>query len=193
MLFILLPFLSSLLQIYFLPALPRTLGFSAIICGFIGYLPYAIFNYLKNILKFSLKSSFVLLIFFLNNIIIVFFNLKIPSMDKFIMTFILSVLFIYFTYVNRLGIKQMMSVLAFDRIKNLFKDSSFALAYRLLLISLAMIYLFLLLPALIPPEITIGNSLINIFSHYIGYTFGIFMPLTIESLKWVIKKLPRID
>jgi hypothetical protein len=51
------------------------------------------------------------------------------------------------------------------------------------LISLTIKYLFYL-PVLIPPEIVIGKGVLNIFSHYLGYTFGTFTPTIIRSLKW---------
>jgi len=59
MLLLLLPIISSLLIICFLPALKTpgiyVLGFSLITSGFAGYSIYAIFNYLKNVLKIPFK------------------------------------------------------------------------------------------------------------------------------------------
>jgi len=188
LLLLLLPILSSLL-IIFLPAfrVPGVyfLGFSVITSGFEGYSIYAVFSYLRNVLKFSFNSSFILLVFSLNNMIVLL-NLKIPSTYQFIMISaftILLFLFVYSIYVNRLGIKQMMYMLTLNRIKSLFKGGCLVSAYRLLLILLVIKYLFSL-PVLIPPEILIGGSVINIFSHYVGYTFGTFTPIIIGSLKW---------
>jgi hypothetical protein len=188
MLLLLLPIISSLLIICFLPALRMpgiyVLGFSVITSGFAGYSIYAIFNYLRNVLKIPLNSSFILLIFSLNNMIILP-NLKIPSTEQFIMLLastLLLLIFIYSIYANRLGIKQMASMLTFNRIKGLFKGGFCVSVYRLLLISLAIKYLFYL-PVLIPPEILIGKGVLNIFSHYIGYTFGTFTPIIIRLLK----------
>jgi hypothetical protein len=194
MLLLLLPILSSLLIICFLPALRLpgiyVLGFSVITSGFAGYSIYAIFNYLKNVLKIPLNSSFILLIFSLNNMIILpnlkIYSTKIYSTEQFIMLSAFTLLlfiFIYSIYANRLGIKQMASMLTFNRIKGLFKGGFCVSVYKLLLISLTIKYLFYL-PVLIPPEIVIGKGVLNIFSHYIGYTFGTFTPIIIRSLKW---------
>jgi hypothetical protein len=135
------------------------LGFSLITSGFAGYSIYAIFNYLKNVLKIPLNSSFILLIFSLNNMIILP-NLKISSTEQFIMLSAFTLLlfiFIYSIYANRLGIKQMVSMLTFNRIKGLFKGGFCVSVYKLLLISLTIKYLFYL-PVLIPPEIVIGKG-----------------------------------
>jgi hypothetical protein len=74
-------------------------------------------------------------------------------------------------------------MLTFNRIKGLFKGGFCVSVYRLLLISLAIKYLFYL-PILIPQEIVIGKGVLNIFSHYIGYTFGTFTPIIIGVIKW---------
>ncbi len=61
-----LPILNSLLIVYTLPNLPPILGFSAIDAGFLGYLLFSVYNYIKYSWKISLNSSFLWSIFLFN-------------------------------------------------------------------------------------------------------------------------------
>ena len=63
LIFILLPFISSLSIIYLTPTVSPTLGFSAISSAFLGYLLYAVYNFLKNAWKLSLNNSFLFFYF----------------------------------------------------------------------------------------------------------------------------------
>ncbi len=174
LIFIILPFVSSFLVISIFPSLPPSLGFSAIVAGFMGYLVYSVFRYIKEFYYPQINNFFLYLILMIN-LIVVANNLGTPITFQ---IFILSILIILI-YLNRVAIKEIGKIMML-KFKDLFSQKSVGrLIYKYLLFILIIISIFNL-PNLIPSKIKIGSSIINIFSHYVGYLFGLFIPLIIN-------------
>lgn len=180
--FIILPFVSSILIVYFIPFIPPSLGFSAIVAGFMGYLVYSAFRYIKEYYYKQTHYFFLYLILMLN-FIIVANNLRVPITFQ---IFILSISIILF-YLNRVAIKEISNQI-FLKFKGLMSQKLYGqIIYYYLLFFWVIIFIFGL-PIIIPSNIIIGNGRINIFSHYIGYLFGFFVPLIINSFNQLKNK-----
>lgn len=179
LIFIILPFISSILLIYRFPNFPPSLGFSAIGSAFMGYAIYSIFYYIKNFYYFQLNYSFLYLIIIIN-LIAVEYNLKGHPFLLFlkIISFLLFIILIYF---NRIALKEI-SIQIIIKTKNIYSEKLvIPMIYNCSLFVLVIYFMFYL-PYLIPSKITEGSGIINIFSHYIGYIFGLFVPFIITML-----------
>lgn len=176
LIFLILPFVSSILLVYRFPALPPSLGFSAIVASFNGYLVYSVFNYIKKFYYQQTNIRFVWLILMIN-VIFAANNLGTPAFFQ-VIVISLSIILIF---LNRAAIKEIFeqTILKF---KNLISQKFKLFMYNTILFSIVIVFIFSL-PSLIPSEIKNGNSIINIFSHYVGYLFGLFIPLIMTSIK----------
>ena len=177
LIFIILPFISSFLVIRYLPsALPPSLGFSAIVAAFMGYLVYSAFAYIK---KYYCPQTNIFLIYLILiiNLMMVAYNLSTPDIFQIIIVLILVILF----YFNRIVIKEVGKQMVIKFKNRLTQNLIKSLVYNYLLF-LASFYFIFFLPYLIPSKIILGKSIINIFAHYIGYLFGLFVPIIIEKL-----------
>jgi hypothetical protein len=174
-LFIILPFMSSFAVIYYISGF-SSLGFSAIVSGFMGYLIYAVYNYLKNIYKLPLNYHFPFLILSINLTIMVIFNLQnVPLFLK----ITLIVISTFLIFINMENIKQIVKIIISKLnipvkkcYTNIFKISYFLMVF---------VFLFSL-PVLIPSEIVNEKMTINILSHYVGYCFGALIPFFLNGL-----------
>lgn len=180
LIFIILPFLSSFAITYYTDVVSPVYGFSAILSGFIGYLLYAIYNYLVKVYKFPLNLSFPFLIVSINLTFVIIFNLNVPNTLRLI-TIAIAVLL---TYINWKNIKEILN-LTINQIKNPMTNQLMRLC-KILFFVFVFIFLFIL-PFLIPSEIVNGKIKINILSHYIGYCFGVFIPIIFEDLPRLFK------
>jgi len=117
LIFIILPFISSILLIYRFPNLPPSLGFSAIGSAFMGYAIYSIFYYIKNFYYTQLNYFFIYLIIIIN-LIATEFNLKDHPFLLYvkIISFLLFIILIYF---NRIALKEI-CIQIFIKTKNMF-------------------------------------------------------------------------
>lgn len=174
-LFIILPFISSLAVIYYLTRF-SSFGFSAIVSGFMGYLIYAVYNYLKNIYKFKLNYQFPFLILSINLTIIVIFNLQNVPLLLIITLIAINTILIFIHLEN---IKQIVKI-----IKSKFNHPVKKRCTEIFNISFfLMVFVFLFsLPLLIPSEIVKEQMKINILSHYVGYCFGALIPFFLNGL-----------
>ena len=193
LIFILLPFVSSFLIIYRFPNLPPAMGFSAIVAGFIGYLIFPVFRYVK---KFYYEKSNYYLIFLILiiNLVFVIFNLHASLHFKIFTLVLLAILLI----LNRIVIyevgKQIIQIFKNSLIFNNFHDIG-NFIYYFSLFALSIIFLFFL-PNLIPSQVIVGNNIINTPSHYIGYIFGLFISIIVGNIKFFYERYilpePRI-
>lgn len=178
LIFIILPFVSSFLIINILPpTLPPSMGFSAIVAGFMGYLVYSAFRYIKMFYYMKVNYFFLYWIMIIN-LAAVAYNLHTPILFQIFILFI-SVILLYLnkTAINEIG-KQIIL-----RIKECLAQKLIGLLFYNYLVFVLSIVSMFALPTLIPSNITIGSSIINILSHYIGYLFGLFVPIITDKLK----------
>jgi hypothetical protein len=106
------------------------------------------------------------------------YNLHAPIFFQVFMFLISIILF----YLSRKAITEIGKQI-FLKFRNLLTQKLIGpLFYNYLLFFLSLFTIFYL-PSLIPSEIKMGGSIINIFSHYIGYLFGLFVPIVIDKLK----------
>lgn len=173
--FLILPFMSSFAVLYYTTRF-SSLGFSAIVSGFMGYLIYAVYNYLKNIYKLPLNFLFPLLILSINLTITVIFNLQnVPLFLKTTLIVISTILI----FIHLENIKQIVKIIKSKfnlPVKKHYTEIS-KISYFL------MVFVFLFsLPLLIPSEIVKEKMTINILSHYVGYCFGALIPFFLNGL-----------
>ncbi len=175
LIFLILPFVSSFLLIWRFPTLPPSLGFSAIVAGFMGYLVYSAFKYVK-IFFYTKVNFFLLYLVLMINLIVVAYNLKTPVAFQ---IFIFAASIILF-YLNRITIKEIGTQIIL-KTKNLLKQKLIGRFVYYYLLFVLTIFSIFYLPNLIPSNIIEGGSLINTFSHYLGYIFGLFVPIIIDK------------
>jgi membrane associated rhomboid family serine protease len=173
LLFIALPIVSSLSIIYFLPQLKNTVGFSAVVAGFLGYLLYATYNYAKRSLKAKISSNSVTALFGLNVAISAF------DLGSLITGAACLVIALYFIYTERKGISDLSRRMRL-RIKDYRKQGIRRYA-MMTLFFIAWIALLFWLIALLYMNVENG-TMTNIFAHYVGYMFGLFVPFALEGI-----------
>ncbi len=181
LMFIALPILLSLISIHFIPNLPPELGFSGIASGLLGYFIYVVYGYMKKLYDNTLTSNFPLLVLMINLSII-----TLNYINIFILSSLLSV---FLAYTLRTKIKNILKkfLLQYKYLAKL----SFKNRLAKLLVFIFSFLLSFYLPILIPTNIIIGGSIINIASHYFGYIFGIFVPIIINGLTLPTKKFRK--
>jgi|Deesub1362B_J571_1020462.scaffolds.fasta_scaffold00997_5 hypothetical protein len=187
LIFIILPFVSSLSNIIFTPNIPKISGFSAIVSGLIGYFIFAVYNYLKKVSTLSVKAEFFSFLILVNLSIVGIINLGTPIHIK----VLLAVISIVFLLIN-LKTMQKISIHYLKKLKELVNHPPI-LSYRVGVFVIAIVYLFSL-PNLIPSEIRRGTNLINILAHYVGFCFGVIVPSVMEKipqLYQICEKLSR--
>lgn len=172
--FIILPFIISLSTIYFLPQLQTSQGFSAIVLAFTGYLLFSIFLYLKDNYHQKLNYTFLWLLLMIN-----FTIWSIFSEIGFLLVLIPITLILLFC--NRNSIKEILIQMKSEFYK-LSRQNFIRRAYNILIFLLTFVFIFSLWKFL-PTKIITKIGAINIVAHYLGYCFGVFVPILIEKLK----------
>jgi len=168
-----LPFLSSLTVILLLPNLSQVQGFSAISSAFLGYLPYSIYAHVKSVYCQELKHSFLILLLLISCTV-----WSIPNKIYFL-TFPLLLLILFLLIYLRKTVKRIATQL---RLKLNHLKSGIAKFYYIFILIFSMIFVALGLYIILPSKVMVGNTLINVLSHYIGYLFGIGVPVAIEFM-----------
>ena len=166
LLFLLLPFCYSFVAIR-IGSPQSTQGFSTILSGFIGYLIYPVYSYLKNVYKLPLNGWFPSAVIIINFAIVGIFNLPNTSPS---LKLILEILFVIFTiYIAYIIYK---SLIRLKELKQAFNKLNHSIkTYRLSVTMVSLIFLFYL-PFLIPSQIIQNGLLINVLAHYLGYFLG---------------------
>lgn len=164
--FALFPFLSSFLIILFLPNLLSVQGFSAIVSGFIGYFLYSIYVYVKN---FYYKKTNYLFLFLL--LIINFMVWQIFNEPKSLFFFLLLIVTIILIYANKVPIKMILSKISL-KYRSLSSQNFILRFYKIFIFLLTIIFMFSFC-MLVPSKIIVNNKVTDIFSHYVGYCFGV--------------------
>ncbi|MEM5871510.1 MAG: hypothetical protein QW051_01420 [Candidatus Aenigmatarchaeota archaeon] len=170
--FLILPLINGLFILYlipiFLPQIKFVQGFSTILTAFIAYILFCSYTYVKNSWKLKLNQTFFWLLVSINlllAIVLEWFDIRI---------FIPIAIILFFSiYININAIKEI-----FCHLKNSYKNekNTFVLAYKTIIFILILFFIFSL-PFAIPKNFISESGFTNIFSHYIGYVFGVFAPL----------------
>jgi len=181
LIFILLPLLSSLLVITIIPKIPPALGFSAIVYSFFGYLLYSVYKFVNKSYKISVDYKFLLLLLMINILIFSIFSVQIMLLIT------ASIIAVFLIYINRKVIKEISKQMILNW-RMLPNQKFIERLYSIAIFSLVIVFMFSFTTA-IPSKIVVENSIINIFSHYIGYMFGLFVPWAISIVKFK-KKIP---
>lgn len=174
LIFIILPFVSSFLIIYRFPYLPPSIGFSAIVAGFMGYFIFSVYKYISNF-YYKQSNYFLLYLILIINLVFVVRNLH-ASLYFQIFTIII---FVILLFLNKITIKE----IGIKLYKILKKRCGIRIFYYNCFVFILSILFIFFLPNLIPSKVTVGNSIINIPSHYLGYIFGLFTSIIVENIE----------
>lgn len=173
LLFLLLPFISTLPILYLLDWIPPAQGFSAIASGFLGYLIYASFKFIKQ--RFALERANLLAIIILGNFLLT------PMLYK--ETLLMVVLFsfmIVLIFLERRNIRRIF-IATIDYFREIPRRAFFEALYKYFLIAIPTALCFAL--SLLLPSVFVNNgNLTNILSHYIGWVCGNSFPILIDWL-----------
>jgi len=172
--FLIIPIIVSLTLLFLIPNIFQMQGFSAINAGFIGYLIYSVYNYLR------IKYVYIKLSFFCLIISINFSLLCIINNFDISITMIMNIMVLFFLLIEFSSIKKLFHEFLI-KIKEIPKKKLFELYYKvsIVLFTFVMIYS---LPILMPFKITEGNMMINTVGHYLGWVFGFILPIFIDFL-----------
>ena len=173
LIFFILPIVSSLSTIavfsYFDVNIPAE-GFSAVVAGLLGYLPFSFFKFVKTYYKVDLESSLRQLLFpilLLNLVVIpIAYGSYMLLQSVFITALIIALLIIYVSHFKDVK-SDYLKIFQLVRSKKLFTSS--ALSISIILIYCGSIFLY-------PQSLVIKGSVVNIVAHYVGYIFGFIVP-----------------
>jgi len=179
LLFFVVPFISSIATIIRLHS-GISKGFSAIAAGFLGYLLYASYKYAKINLNVNTSINFLFLIFILIAVIFGFSNSYI------FLGFLFMIPALFLIYFERKGIVDLGNKIRL-RLEDYKKQGILKLSMALFVFIWVINSLFLFNELLIY-KVENGTE-INVIVHYLGYCFGLFMPLIWDVS---VNKIPDI-
>jgi len=168
-LFLVLPIVLSIIMLKFLSSLPPAQGFSAIGSGFIGYLIYAIYSFLKEQFMFVKPGLFsrILMLNFLTLVVVNDYGTISITLIAIILVILLA------TNANDILAIAKEVQAHYKRIPKgihleiIYKSSIFASCFILVIA----------LPFIIPSTIVSNGIVTNTIGHYIGWLFGAFVPI----------------
>jgi hypothetical protein len=178
--FILLPFISNILLVYLVPQLMQSQGFSAIVSAFAGYLLYSVYTYTKQSHYRKLNYSFLCLLLAIN-----FLIWQITGWFDFDLFIPILIITVFAIYANRVPIKKIFYQINIG-FKNNARQNFFQRTYKIFIFLLLIIFIFSFYKIL-PSEFVTDTGITNIFSHYMGYCFGVFIPVIITLIKGAAK------
>lgn len=180
--FFLLPWIISMVSITVIQLPVNFQGFSGITSSLLGYLAYVIYKHLKIFYLNSINTNFLYTIFLFNLYLVL---PHIPANSYHYGLILISIIFLLYLQKNILRY-------VYVRLKSIFSDTNdwvsilrtflikpvgiLSSFYFLVLFVSTFVFLFYL-PNLVPEDQLNNGRLINSLAHYIGYGFGIFMPL----------------
>lgn len=151
---------------------PPTLGFSGIVCFFLGYLLFVTYRYCKTHYYSELKYYLVYIILIFNVLLWLIFNNSINK-NAIYLLIVAVVLEITLIISNFKGLKEVSRGILFElssrsgqRKINWYKFVIFILvmAFNLSLITI------------VPKVVIVNDSIINTIAHFLGYLLGVFIP-----------------
>lgn len=183
-LFLLVPFVISLLMVRYLSGLPPSQGFSAIGSGFVGYVVYAVYSFLGKRFVFNKRNLFSVLLIanFLSVSIVNGYSTGwVPLMALALVALL---------------IKDREAVLALfegglDYIKGLSKGPPLDMIYAWFVMA-SCIVLALALPFLLPAIIVRDGSIVNTVAHYTGWIFGFLTPIALDAFNRQVNEAPGV-
>ena len=175
LIFVVLPVVLSTLSVIYHPLSGYGMGLSGICAGLMGYLLYSVYDFVKREWKIPLNNCFIYFVCIFNLLILslTYHWLKVAV--------VLSILTIVNAYLSKDGIQNILRRITrnYECCKNS-HNSKFRNFLELEAFLLMFIYLFGISLSLFPINIVSAEGMVtNIFVHYIGYIFGIFVPLLI--------------
>ena len=182
LLFTVLPVLCSLLTLYYLPN-SASWGFSGIVAGWMGYLLYAVYGYIKEEWRIALNANFVFLMVMINLLIL----LSIYKWLGGLYGLLLSLLLILIVLIRndlRAMVRKLVNMSSDFGMELRKSWKSFGFIFvKSAIFALTINFLLFGFFDLFPPQIKINGSIVNILVHYSGYCFGVFVPLIIDFLR----------
>ena len=169
--FFALPFVISLTSLNILYGMNiYLLGFSGIVAGFMGYFVYVIYRYVKKHYIHKLNYTFVLLILSINvSFGVIFYYRELILWIPILFISILICVWLYWKYF-KIYFRRMMNIIKEPR-KALEKISFISLlCYTITFFLLFMAFVYMIKP---PGP----NDSTNSYAHFVGYMFGVFVPL----------------
>jgi len=165
-----LPILSSLFII--LKPNISSRGFSAINAALMGYLLFSVYLYMKESWKITIGFSFLFSIFTFN---VAFATLFYRGILPFLILLMIS-LFLFCW--NKSNLKVIKKLISYS--KKVKKSSRSETIYKVILFSMTVFFILFVWYLLFPKDVVSGQTGINVLSHYVGYSFGVFVPLIYE-------------
>jgi len=173
---LLLPFVSSAFTLSLLPGLNSSRGFSAILSAFIGYLLVSATNFFDYKLNLGSKNNFLYMLFIANLLLTMVFSIN----AGFFFLISAFLLLIYLLYQNRLDFIEIFNYISMYVQKSnqipVLQDT-----YNITVTLLLLILIFSL-SVLIPLNIVSEGQVVDISAHYLGYIFGILIPILLNKI-----------
>ncbi|MEM2419173.1 MAG: hypothetical protein QXW77_00875 [Candidatus Hadarchaeales archaeon] len=148
-------------------------GFSGVVAGLIGYLPYCVYSHLRA-RGVGLNLNFLFAIFLANAALL--FLLR----DALLVGGTILLLSLSSLYPTRRGMREMVELLRSQLGRPRSIRALPLFVWRGTLILLSVCFLFYL-PCLLPEEFVVGGEMIDVMGHFIGYVFGLFSPAILEA------------
>ncbi|GCC11311.1 hypothetical protein IPdc08_01362 [archaeon] len=175
-LLLVLPLIASEVTIKFMAGeIGTSLGFSAIVAGFMGYLLYDVYAYVRDVYKIPVGVSFIFIFFFID---FTFWSVTLSTtlIHKMFVTIAVTGVGVL-VYINWKTINKIYNTLI-AKSKNLtVKDRPYWVVIFLGMIYFSIFYFYFFKPA----QLHIGHAIINWKVHYVGYFFGLV-------ISWVINR-----
>jgi hypothetical protein len=168
--FTIIPLISSSFIILFLSRINPSLGFSAIVAGFLGYFVYDLYAYVKQKYSPRLNYNFLGLLFMLN----VFVWSVSWSNSNLILISLIAIL--WFLHSTIPAIKETLSKVM-PRKKPPLKEAFHRSFLIMLPLAVAIFGMYILIPR---DVITGQGNSINIMAHFIGYLCGLVLSLSYD-------------
>ena len=171
LIFVVLPFVSSWAFMYYTGISGPTQGFSALLAAFFGYMICSAYRYIKVKYDRSLKIIFLWMLLMLNiSLVMRNLNVKYPF-DILIVGFTLLLIV--------LNVKAITGLLKHTIANFRLQRTTFETFYVALVTVFCVVFLFVL-PLLIPEVIMVDGHMINTFSHYVGWLFGVLVGIGLK-------------
>jgi hypothetical protein len=186
LIFLVLPWLLSWITLSLIKNLPPSQGVSGVVAALLGYLPFSIYRYVKKNYKVNLSIFFLFFVFIANG------SLVIANLTGFsAFTVVLIIFAVCLGILNIKGVamiaKELKHRMQLIQRLNVSKSrQDWIFFYRFIITCLLLTLMFSLF-MIIPQNPIEGSMIINSLAHYIGYVFGLLVPVNIEVIFQLIK------
>lgn len=168
---LLLPIISTIPIAQLVGTLPPLQGFSGIVSGFLGYTIYVVYAFLESRYEY-INSTFLFMLVMLN-----FMTISLIRKQFFIYLFVIlfSLIFLVLNIQNIIRLTHEFV----GYIQRIPKKAIFEFLYKTF-VAILLVFLTFSLPMLLPAILVTNGTIINIISHYIGWIFGLFLPILLD-------------